>query len=104
MPWYLYIILIPVATIVILTIIFAIHDIFGNWKESDKLWEEIKRVEGFELPQEGKAPLLVRLPGIRRIRYIFVTLHADEWRRAWGALCLQPRDEWILYAISRGWY
>ena len=71
--------------------------------ESDNGWRQVKEEERWELP--FKAPFLLRLPVIRYPRYLY---HAYRYRRhqayyatlgmiSWG------EDEWVLYAIYRGW-
>lgn len=71
-------------------------------EESDRKWHEFRKEHGLEMPE--KPFFLLRLPVIRHIRYIVHVIRLEGWVRAWGGLCMSPTDEWVMWAIYRGWY
>lgn len=93
----------PVVIIAAMFLYFVIDDLFRDYEEDDTLWKKEAADEGFTLPAK-KSFFLLRLPGIRRIRWMWNECRTDQHRALHGALCLQPRDRLILWAIYRGWY
>ena len=72
-------------------------------KKSVRCWYEEQKAEGWELP--AKAHRALRLPLIRWIRYIHSAIRLYRHNRRWMEEGLLPGgyDEWVLYAIFRGW-
>lgn len=72
-------------------------------KAMDELWMKDKEEEGWVLPK--KANRFLRLPVIRYFRWfgrnLTVWIHNNIWMRA--GLIPSGYDEWVLYAIYRGW-
>ena len=73
--------------------------------DDDRLWREHGEREGWRLPPAAAWPL--RLPIIRTVRFVWLSWHATNHARAWGAIGIglaniQPYDNWVLYAIARG--
>lgn len=74
---------------------------------TEELWKEEKEKYGWELPK--KAFFLLRLPVIRYVRWFYLNLKLRLWVHRWNSLGVgfggvaQPYDEWVLYAIYRGW-
>lgn len=71
--------------------------------EDDKRWHEDQRRNGWRLPQPAVWPL--RWPVVRHIRAAVLGWRVDRHNQAWAGVGLVPRgyDEWVLYAIARGW-
>jgi hypothetical protein len=72
---------------------------------SMELWEKLKEENAWVLPE--KAVWWKRLPVIRRIRYTYLYLQVEKQARMFaqagiGFGFIHRRDEWVLYAISRG--
>lgn len=78
-----------------------------SWSEdkarSEKYWNEEKEANGWELPRKAWWPL--RLPIIRHGRAIFLMIMVDLfYRKGLGSIGVRSGyDEWVLYAIIRGW-
>ena len=73
--------------------------------ESDELWKKDKERYQWELP---KTNLILRLPVIRKIRFIFYNFRIHVWANMWDRVGIgfggpNQYDLWIVYAISRGW-
>jgi len=71
--------------------------------ECDRLWLKDKETFGWRLPP--CAPAWLRLPVIRVLRAYFVRLAVARHRAFWDAFG-RPQsgyDDWVLYAIARGW-
>lgn len=74
--------------------------------EFDRLWREDQNQYNFELP---KSYWFLRLPIVRRIRFIYFGIRLHLWARMWNSAgigfggLISQYDEWVLYAISRGW-
>lgn len=75
-------------------------------KEDDVRWLEEKQENGWEVP--FKAPIIFRLPVIRYFRFLYhnikLHLHVRQYQSlgvGWGGP--QRYDEWVVYAIARGW-
>lgn len=71
--------------------------------ESERVWHEMKAGNGWSLP--AKAPLWKRLPGIRHVRFTWNALMVSLWHSSGPGTLGIPSgyDEWVLYAIRRGW-
>ncbi len=70
---------------------------------NDKKWRILQEEEGWELPE--KAPWPLRLPGVRHIRFIYHAAKVERHYKLYGSLGLFSTgyDDWVLYAIRRGW-
>lgn len=77
-----------------------------DWKtereNSDKLWHEHKEEYGWRLPK--KSFFIFRWPAVRYFRFLFHSFRLERWVRMHGAFCANAYDEWIIWAIYRGWY
>lgn len=89
-----------VLIIVLLTLLFLILDLCLDHTESDAEWYQQKKEKGWEI--DKKQVCFLRLPGIRRFRFCYHLIKSEMHRRSHGAFCLQEVDEWLLYAIFRG--
>ena len=71
--------------------------------KAEKMWREMKKDEGWELPEKASWPL--RLPIIRHIRFAYLVMRVARHYQFYGSLGLFSTgyDEWVLYAIRRGW-
>ena len=72
-------------------------------KDSEKLWRGSERANGWKLP--APAHWFFRLPVIRRIRCIYKARQIEGHYSLWDAMgpIRTGYDEWVLYAIARGW-
>jgi hypothetical protein len=84
--------MLPVA----LFALMVLTDLISEFWNDDKAW-----TERYELIAQ-KPHWLLRLPGIRRIRYLWNVLQLNIWTGAWGRSA-NKSDLATLYAISRGW-
>jgi len=69
----------------------------------DVRWETTRKACGWELPKSAPWPL--RLPVIRNIRALFASIAVERHYvdiEPFGGL-RTGYDEWVLYAIARGW-
>lgn len=70
----------------------------------DNLWSLDGERHGWSLPT--KAPKVYRLPVIRTIRALYIAIkierHNAFWSHSLGSIP-SGYDEWVLYAIRRGW-
>lgn len=74
--------------------------------KNDQLWSEEKAEHRWSLPPA--APLILRLPGIRQIRFMIVGLKIQREVRKWAAAGIgmgvpNEYDMWVLWGIYRGW-
>ena len=69
----------------------------------DKEWREVGRSHGWELPTP--APWLLRLWGIRYVRAAMASVQLIQKDQLWLSLdCSRTGyDDWVIYAIARGW-
>lgn len=68
----------------------------------EKLWHEDAARYGYKLP--APAPRLLRLPVIRLLRTLILALRVERHYAVaslWGLR--NPYDDWVLYAVRRGW-
>jgi hypothetical protein len=70
---------------------------------SDERWEKDKALCKWELPPPAAWPL--RLPVIRWFRATWVTIQVERhYAYGMGSIGLRSGyDEWVVYAIARGW-
>lgn len=72
--------------------------------EIDKQWKEEQERWGWKLPE---VPTWKKLPVVRYVRWFYHNLRVQLWAekciRADLGLCINPYDEWRLWAIYRGW-
>lgn len=73
---------------------------------SDLLWHEEKHANGWRLP--GAAPWVLRLPGIRWLRFVIVSWRVYRAAAMWSSVGIgmggpNQYDRWVLWAIYRGW-
>ena len=71
--------------------------------DDDKRWAEDRDNLGWVLPKP--APAWKRWPVIRKIRAVVMAFAVDRHETMWGEFGGIPSgyDEWVLYAIGRGW-
>lgn len=70
--------------------------------EDDGKWLYNKYRMGWELPTP--APRWLRAPLIRRGRAVVYAWKVSRHQARWSGLGIPTRyDEWVVYAISRGW-
>jgi len=71
--------------------------------DSDGLWHLHGQQNNWILPP--KAPLILRLPVIRQLRAVWHEGQVDRHNQFWRSVGTIPTgyDEWVLYAIWRGW-
>lgn len=72
--------------------------------EDERKWHEDQRANGWKLP--APAPRWLRLPIIRRFRAMWLDRKVEQHYRSGISYFFGARsgyDEWVLYAISRGW-
>lgn len=71
--------------------------------KDDDLWEKDAERFGWELPFRASWPW--RLPVIRRFRAVWHALKVDRHYAFYSRLGLARTgyDEWVIYAIARGW-
>ena len=69
----------------------------------EKRWRAVQKRTGWKLPP--KAHWLLRLPFICRVRGVFISIRVERHYRFWQAMgsVRSGYDEWVLYAIHRGW-
>ena len=70
----------------------------------DEEWREVGRSQGWELPPPAPWPL--RLWGIRYVRAAVASVQLIRRHKQLGAsLDYFPTgyDDWVIYAIARGW-
>jgi len=72
----------------------------------DRAWRKDGERRGWTLPP--KAHWFLRLPLIRGVRFMWLAWKVDKAAYQWGQAGIglghaNERDEWVLYAISRGW-
>ncbi len=72
--------------------------------ESDRRWKTAGSSSGWNLPETK--PWYFRLPIIRVFRAVVEMYRVDRHNRFYRQLGQIPTgyDEWIIYAIQRGWY
>jgi len=75
-------------------------------RESDRQWELARDTEGWTLPEPSWP--VARLWGIRHVRWIIDTIIVHREATAFGKMGIgsgypNPYDEWVLWAIRRGW-
>ncbi len=71
--------------------------------ESDRAWIAEQAAHGWKLPLEAHWTL--RLPIVRRVRAGWMALRVYHWHAICARMGLVPSgyDEWVLYAVARGW-
>ena len=71
--------------------------------ENEKKWLKAKDENKWLLP--SPAPLFYRLPIIRRIRGAWLAYQVERHNRLWRSMGFFPMgyDEWVVYAVHRGW-
>ena len=71
--------------------------------EDDKRWAADRDKLGWTLP--APAAWWLRLPVIRKFRAVFIMIGMERHYAVWGAVGMARSgyDEWVLYAIARGW-
>ncbi len=69
----------------------------------EKKWRKTKKERGWVLP--AKAVWWKRLPIIRRFRAGFLSVKMEKhYTKGLGSIGIRTGyDEWVLYAIARGW-
>ncbi len=69
----------------------------------DVLWNQAAEEFGWTLP--ARAPWWARLPVMRHVRVIIAAYRIETHYRRWASVGLLSSgyDEWVLYAIWRGW-
>lgn len=71
-------------------------------KVDDERWRADGNEWNWSLPP--KAPRLLRLPIIRHFRALWLSYKIERHYAAWRGLGVRTGyDEWVLYAIARGW-
>lgn len=72
-------------------------------EHDDMLWRRAGSRNGWIMPK--RAPWLLRLPVIRTFRAAYYDWRVSRHNAAWQSVGLVPRgyDEWVIYAIARGW-
>ena len=76
----------------------------GKHERWDEEWREVGRTHGWELPPA--APWALRLQGIRYVRAAVASVQLIRRQRQLGeSLDYFPTgyDDWVIYAIARGW-
>lgn len=72
--------------------------------EYDKRWQDDAALNNWRLP--FKAPWPLRLPIIRNVRAAWHALQTERHYQRWsmlGAMSRTGYDEWVIYAVARGW-
>lgn len=69
----------------------------------DEEWREAGRSRGWELPRPAAWPL--RLWGVRYVRAAAASARLIRKHRDWSPPEAFPSDydDWVIYAIARGW-
>ena len=77
---------------------------FDNVKKSDSAWVDEADARGWILPAPNAA--WRRLWGVRHIRYLIVVYRIERHYSFWEGLgsTRTGYDEWVAYAIWRGWW
>ena len=76
-------------------------------ERSDAVWQEQQTSHGWVLPAPN--PAWYRWPGVRWLRYAYNVIMVGRTRSYWSALGVgvngsNPYDDWVLWAIVRGWW
>lgn len=70
--------------------------------QSDLNWELDKEKHGWVLPP--KAHWCLRLPIVRQVRFVWLAVKIDRHYQTIGSFGIPTGyDEWVLYAIVKGW-
>lgn len=75
-------------------------------EDDDRAWRRDGEANGWTLPPKAAWPL--RLPIIRLIRAAWLEDRACKAASEWATVGIgvggpNPRDRWVIYAVSRGW-
>lgn len=75
-------------------------------EDDDRAWRRDGEANGWTLPSKAAWPL--RLPIIRLIRAAWLEDRACKAASEWATIGIgvggpNPRDRWVIYAVSRGW-
>ena len=81
----------------------------GGWgftylvTDQDRLWFDEGMRRGWRLP--GPARPFWRMWGIRHVRWAIQLYRVWQWNRRWEQLDVTPTgfEDWLCYAIWRGW-
>ncbi len=78
-------------------------EIVSKHQRWDEEWREVGRRHGWELPPP--APWLLRLRGIRYVRAAVAAVALIRQNHRWSSVDCIPTgyDDWLVYAIARGW-
>lgn len=77
-------------------------EVVGERQRWDEEWQEVGRSHGWSLPPPAAWPL--RLWGIRYVRAAVASVRFIRQNEAWRTEeCPSTYDDWIIYAIARGW-
>ncbi len=78
-------------------------EIVSKRERWDEEWQEVGRSHGWELPPPAPWPL--RLWGIRYVRAAIASAQLIQQNELWLSLdsSLTGYDDWVIYAIGRGW-
>jgi hypothetical protein len=74
-----------------------------TWAAADERWRKDRDDFGWKLPAPAAWPW--RLPVIRHIRAAYNRLRIERhYIMGWGSFGVRSGyDEWVVYAIQRGW-
>lgn len=73
-------------------------------KENDRRWRDDATINNWVLPFVAPWPL--RLPIVRAMRAVWHSIQTERHYRRWsmiGSLARSGYDEWVIYAVARGW-
>jgi hypothetical protein len=70
----------------------------------DGQWIDVEPIDLTVLPLPAPAPWIYRLPGIRRVRWIYYSIQMGAWNEMWLGAGFFPTtyDMRVLDAIERG--
>ena len=74
-----------------------------SWEEADEDWRKDRDERRWSLP--AKAPWPLRLPVIRHIRAAYARIQVERhYSCGLGMIGIRTGyDDWVCYAIQRGW-
>jgi hypothetical protein len=77
---------------------------FDHSRVDDVRWQEDGIKNDWRLPFKRAWPL--RMPVVRHIRAMLIAIGTERHYRRWamiGAIGRSGYDEWVTYAVARGW-